>query len=220
MTKFKVPAGYLILLSFETVKEGDEFYDAIGERWVPSSNIGKKVSACSSVYRRKVPLEKGYRFLERGEEILSGDEYHSYKVGWTESKSPGSIYTNECYLVYRRKINKVDTMSDKCEVGYVFVNFGEDIEVGDEFYIDGRWRANEFMRGPLHADAFGKVRRKCTILDGVKIGERTYFVNSFGRFVVKETSLVSHLANGVYEAEQLIGLLKQYVDYYKTNGAV
>jgi hypothetical protein len=211
-----VPAGYLILLSFETVKEGDEFYDAIGERWVPSSSIGKKVSACSSVYRRKVPLEEGYRFLERGEEILSGDEFHGYKAGWTESKNPGSIYTNECYLVYRRKINKVDTVPDKCEVGYRFVDFGEDIEVGDEFYIDGRWRANEFMKGPLHADAFGKVRRKCTIFDGgTRIGEKTYFVNPFGSFVVRETSRVDHLVYNANEAEQLIGLLKQYVDYCK-----
>ena len=44
MTEFKVPAGYLILLSFETVKEGDEFYHTIKEQWVPSANIGFKVS--------------------------------------------------------------------------------------------------------------------------------------------------------------------------------
>lgn len=131
LTVSQVGEGYRLLDAGETLEQGDEYYaHAGGNVWEPSGLAGNKMGPDGAlltrhnVYRRKVPaiapgfnpdkltverVGEGYRLLEKGEAIRSGDEYE-VSGEWIESTSAGEKVGDEDSLyvasdsAYRRKV--------------------------------------------------------------------------------------------------------------------
>lgn len=115
--------GYRFLEVGEKIQEGDEWYEN-GSGWQTTNADGDCVLPRDYTYRRKVNINEltkkypakayfngklvnpgeGYRLLELGETINTGDEYLRLNGEWKETCCRGDDFVDGGDLVYRTKL--------------------------------------------------------------------------------------------------------------------
>ena len=89
----------------EVIREGDEIYFGKWEPCVRSIVALKLRQDDASLVRRRVRLQSpGWRYLDAGETVLSGDEYASCRWRWDiQQKSTGRVVSSSESFHFRRK---------------------------------------------------------------------------------------------------------------------
>lgn len=99
--------GYRFLEDGERTQPGDQFYKD-GSWWTAPDIAGAFREGLHHPYRRKLAPKvdpgEGYRLLEEGEKIQSGDEYLHLVTGWSRSFKEGIGFSEIEHRPIRRKL--------------------------------------------------------------------------------------------------------------------
>lgn len=162
-------AGYRLLADDEKIEPGDQFCWPEGGQflWDNSEDIGSTPGSkmMKLVYRRKLPQGRpsepgdGYRFIEKGEVIVKGDEFWSDISGkWKPSSFHGVKAKG---LALRRR--KLEMVTPEPGAGYRLLTIGEKIEPGDELLErQGFWTQRRTSIGKIVKSYYHPTRRKIT----------------------------------------------------------
>lgn len=132
-----IGAGWRQLDRDEIVMDGDQWWAGATGKWEDSRCIGQ-IPAPSTIYRRRHAGD-GWRFLEDGEDIKSGDEYCSHGK-WIPTALSGSVvgkfrsHMQDPEMPYRRRIGK-----NNPPIGYQIIPADEKVAEDDVFFDGRNW---------------------------------------------------------------------------------